>query len=220
MRIGFPFKKPTLKVTRNEKQAVFRFLFCPLWRSIGSLIFPPPGQSLAKVVTQQEFTASPARVHGKVSEGRRGEAHWREVWGYDSWQSGSAAVAAFVAKAAAPRPFFPHRAAAPSRSPPAPRRVPQPPQRQRAGLLASRHGGSRRVRAASGDRGTPCLSLVVPRGSGAAGTARGSRTPPSVAWRGPARSLRASPGRTPCGWLLSWQRFATYCHLIESLLAR
>lgn len=97
---------------------------------------------------------------------------------------------------------------------------PAAPAAERAGLLASRHGGSRRVRAASGDRGTPCLSLLVPRGSGAAGTARGSRTPPSAAWRGPARSLWASPGRTPCGWLLSWQRFATYCHLIESLLAR
>lgn len=99
---------------------------------------------------------------------------------------------------------------------------PRSPAAAAAGRLALRGGPPWEPPGADspGDRGNLRLLLripraagsPVPRGSGGAGTARGGRTP--HAWRGggPARSPRASPGRS-LRRLAS--RLAEICHLLS-----
>lgn len=175
-------------------------------------------------VTRQEFTAPPARVHGEVSGGR-GEVRSGEVRGGADWQPASPAAAAFVAKAATRRLSSPHRATAPSHSPPAPRRAPpsrvSPPVPGRSGswpaCSPAARRGSRRVRtapetaatcasrsASRGPQGSP-----VPRGSG---DGAGKPHSPRVAGRGPCPQPL---GISRVLLLRLASRLAGICHLLS-----
>lgn len=102
------------------------------------------------------------------------------------------------------------------------------PQRQLAGLLSDCPLWDLPGAGGPGDRGNLRFWLCilraagnpVPRSSGGAVTARDSPAPHAWLDGDPSRSLWASSRRSFCGWLLAWQRSATFCPLIESLLAR